>query len=120
MSIEEVKVAEVMAAEQSQRVLDLIEGGRRQELHEFVDGLDRTDLAWLVLSLAAGLLGQESANGRLHVQNGILKRQNEVLDTANKNLFGEKRELHDRNKELRDILNKHAASAPLRKGKKAA
>lgn len=104
---------EATAEEQSGRILDLIEGGRRGELHEFMNGLTRSELAWVVLALAQGLLVQESENGRLHVQNGVLRQQNETLDTANVSLFRERRDLLDRVKELRGILHGRAAVSGL-------
>lgn len=100
----EVQALEDQAEQNASRVLALIQSGQREGVHEFINGLDRSQLAWVVLSLANGLLFQESENGSLHLRVGVLTQQNETYDVANQKLFAERRKLSERVDELRGIL----------------
>lgn len=105
MSVEQM---EATTDEHSSRVLALMEDGRRNELAEYVNGLEVHELAWLVLAFGNALLNQETTNDALVVKLGILRQQNETLDTANANLFAEKRQLLDKVTELREIQSDQA------------
>ena len=105
------------AGEHADRVLALIEESNREGVRRYVDRLDRTEMAWLVLALANTALQQESSNTSLEVRLGILKRRNETLEAANVNLFRERRALADSVSELRDLMDERASTAPARKVK---
>lgn len=109
---------ETQAGENSGRVLDLIESGRREELVELIRGFTPEELAWVVLALGSALLRQEASNDALIVQAAVLKRQNETFDTANAQLFREKRILTEKVAELREILHARAAASTAKREKR--
>lgn len=98
-----VTVLEEQAAEHSHRILDLMSSGRREELATFMDGLTRSDLAWVVLAVGQALLEQEARCDELEVRCGILTAQNRTLEEGNAQLFRERRVLSEKLEEWRRI-----------------
>lgn len=113
------RVDEEQAGEDAHRVLDLIESGRREELVQFMNGLDRGALSLVVLAIGLALVEQEARNGGLEVRNGILQAQNETLETANIRLFADRRQLMDRVDELREIQRSQAEMLAGKRERKA-
>lgn len=94
---------EAQAGEDAHRILDLIEAGRRVELVEFMNGLDRAGLSLVVLAVGLALVEQEARNDELEVRNGVLRAQNDTLEAANIKLFADRRQLLDKQAEWQEI-----------------
>lgn len=116
----ELEHMEDLAEAHSTKVLEQIRSGDAEGLRAFVDGRTRQELAWMVLSLGNGFVMLEHENDGLARKLRVLGERNRTLETANATLFAEKRTLLDRNTELRDLTNRRAAAAPLKKVRKSA
>ncbi|MCW2287012.1 hypothetical protein EDF60_1663 [Leucobacter luti] len=117
MTLEEM---EATADANTAKLLELIEAGQRSNLATWMDGRDRTELAWMVLALGNGLLQHEREADRLVLQNAILTRQNETLEVANKQLFAERTDLIGRVKELRVMVDQKTAASTAKREKRSA
>ena len=115
-----VSERELAAEELAARIIDSVNAGDTANNVRLVNSCPPADYPVLVLTLAGYVAAQEADNDRLHLRLGVLIAQNEILETANATLFAEKRALLDRNTELRDLTNRRAAAAPLKKVRKSA
>ncbi len=117
MTLEEIEAA---AGKNAAKLLDLIAAGERSNIVAWMNGRDRTELAWIVLALGHGFLQLERESDRVVLQHAILARQNETLEVANKQLFADRTDLLARVKELRVMVDQKAAASTAKQERKTA
>ena len=94
------------------QVVALAGNGDMDKFRDYVNQLDRQQMAWVIYSLTGQIVDALNLVDDADARCDEMEHRMHIAENANMKLFAEKRKLLTRLEELRAAVNRHAATAP--------